>query len=30
MYYLVGFNPKPGARRRQIVEAYEKFSRHFE
>jgi hypothetical protein len=30
MYYLVGFNPKPGARRTQIVEAYEKFSKHFE
>jgi hypothetical protein len=30
MYYLVGFNPKPEARRRQIVEAYEKFSRYFE
>jgi tRNA nucleotidyltransferase/poly(A) polymerase len=30
MYYVIGFNPKPGARRRQIVEAYEKFSKHFE
>ncbi|MER3445569.1 MAG: hypothetical protein C4291_01450 [Candidatus Dadabacteria bacterium] len=30
MYYLVGFNPKPRARKKQIVEAYEKFSKHFE
>ena len=30
MYYIVEFNPKPGARRSQIVEAYEKFARRFE
>jgi len=30
MYYLVGFNPKPEAKRRQIVEAYKNFSKHFE
>jgi hypothetical protein len=30
MYYLIGFNSKPGARRRHIVEAYGKFSKHFE
>ncbi len=30
MYYLVEFDPKPGAGRKQIVEAYKKFARHFE
>jgi hypothetical protein len=30
MYYFVSFDPKEGAGRKQIVEAYNKFARHFE
>ncbi|HEX3035471.1 MAG TPA: NIPSNAP family protein [Thermodesulfobacteriota bacterium] len=30
MYYFVSFDPKEGAGRKQIVDAYNKFAKHFE
>ncbi|MGH7909898.1 MAG: hypothetical protein ACRENW_08645 [Thermodesulfobacteriota bacterium] len=30
MFYFVSFNPREGARREQIVEAYRRYARHFE
>ena len=30
MFYFVSFDPKEGAKRRDIVEAYKKFAMHYE
>ena len=30
MYYLVSFNPKDGISRKQIMETYSNFAKHFE